>query len=64
MLGSLILYLKGHEDNDVPTFWLLLYSFANLRGWGVSGNQMTRLRDAVLALAHPSDLTAEAIYGV
>ena len=20
MLGSLILYLKGHEDNDVPTF--------------------------------------------
>ena len=25
MLGSLTLYLKGHEDIDVPTFWLLLY---------------------------------------
>ena len=25
MLGSLILYLKGHEDYDVPTLWLLLY---------------------------------------
>ena len=25
MLGSLILYLTGHEDIDVPTFWLLLY---------------------------------------
>ena len=25
MLGSPILYLSGHEDTDVPTFWLLLY---------------------------------------
>ena len=23
VLGSPILYLEGHEDIDVPTFWLL-----------------------------------------
>ena len=25
VLGSPILYPNGHEDTDVPTFWLLLY---------------------------------------
>ena len=32
MLGSLILYLKSMRDNDVPTFWLLVY-----RGLGFIG---------------------------
>ena len=33
MLGSPILYLKGHQENDVPTCWLLLYGFG-FRGEG------------------------------
>ena len=32
MLGSPILYLKGRRRmNDVPTFWLLLYEYADYR---------------------------------
>ena len=32
MLGFPILYLKGigNEDNDVPTFWLLLWGLSTL----------------------------------
>ena len=32
MLGSPILYLKGHEDIDVPTFWHLLYGWLSILG--------------------------------
>ena len=62
MLGSLMLYLKGHEDTNAPTLWLLLLCLVEGLSSRTPGKDhqpllKTRLVSKLLSASETSELS-------